>query len=127
MITIRTKKKLADVAQAVERATVLHGFGVMGIHDLRAKMQAKGVAFEKGCLVFEVCNPMEAKTVLDVDMAISTALPCRISAYEVDSEVELATMEPTLMIGMFGHPELTGVANRVETTLKAIMNDAATN
>jgi uncharacterized protein (DUF302 family) len=45
-------------------------------------MAGKGVELARECLIFEVCQPRQAKKVLDQDMSLSTALPCRISLYE---------------------------------------------
>jgi uncharacterized protein (DUF302 family) len=45
-------------------------------------MAKKGVEFAQNCLINEVCQPQQAKKVLDQDMSISTALPSRISIYE---------------------------------------------
>jgi len=40
-------------------------------------MAKKGVKFASECLIFEVCQPQQAKKVLDQNMSVSTALPCR--------------------------------------------------
>ena len=38
-------------------------------------MAKKGVEFTHECLVFEVCQPQQAKEVLERNMSISTMLP----------------------------------------------------
>ena len=88
-------------------------------------MAEKGVAFDRECRVFEVCNPQQAKKVLERSMEISTALPCRISVYEEGGTTRLATIKPTSLIDLFGTPALKGVAAEVEATLVAIMAEAA--
>jgi hypothetical protein len=35
----------------------------------------EGVEFTHECLIFEVCQPQQAKKVLDQNMSVSTALP----------------------------------------------------
>jgi uncharacterized protein (DUF302 family) len=40
-------------------------------------MAKKGVEFAHECLIFEVCQPQQAKKVLEQNMSVSTALPCR--------------------------------------------------
>ena len=45
-------------------------------------MAKKRVEFGRECLIFEVCQPQQAKKVLEENMSISTVLPCRISLYE---------------------------------------------
>ena len=115
------ERLIADLEQAISR----HKFGVLGVHDLRAKMAEKGVSFARECRVFEVCNPHQAKKVLEANLEISTALPCRISVYEEGGKTRLATIKPTALIGLYPNPELKGVAQEVETTLVLIMDEAA--
>ena len=122
---LESRKSLDRVAKDLEEAVVRHKFGVMGVHDLKAKMAEKGVEFARECRIFEVCNPLQAKKVLEANLEISTALPCRISVYEEAGVTKLATIRPTAMIALFGTPGLQGVAKEVEATLEAIMGEAA--
>jgi uncharacterized protein (DUF302 family) len=89
-------------------------------------MTKKGVEFQPECLIFEVCQPQQAKRVLDQNMSISTALPCRISIYEEGGKTILATLKPTTLLAMFNAPHLEGVALEVEHTIVKIMKEAAT-
>ncbi len=82
-----TRGSAKEVVERIEKAAVDNQFGVLGVHNLKEKMAAKGVDFRRECLVVEVCNPAKAKRVLEADMAISTALPCRISVYEEAGKV----------------------------------------
>ncbi len=125
MITFRSRKPLETLSKDLEQAVAAHGFGVLGVHDLNAKLAAKGVPLRRACRVFEVCNPQQARAVLERDMTIATALPCRIALYESDGGLELATIEPTQLLGMFGRPELEPVAKEVEENLRRIMATAA--
>ncbi len=111
------------VERLTDAATENH-FGVLGIHDLRQKMNAKGVEFDSECQVMEVCNPQAAKQVLEANPAISTAMPCRISIYEQDGKVKVATILPTAMLAMFNSPELDSVAREVEEAMKRIIDTA---
>jgi uncharacterized protein (DUF302 family) len=122
---VDSNKSLDRLIVDLERAISRHKFGVLGVHDLRAKMAEKGVSFARECRVFEVCNPHQAKKVLEANLEISTALPCRISVYEEGGKIRLATIKPTALIGLFHDPELKGVAQEVETTLVQIMDEAA--
>jgi uncharacterized protein (DUF302 family) len=122
---VESRKPLDRVAKDFVEAAARHKFGVLGVHDLKAKMAEKGVTFDHECRIFEVCNPHQAKKVLDTNLAISTALPCRVSVYEEGGITKLATIKPTAMIALYGNPELKGVAEDVETTLDRIMAEAA--
>src|SRR5712691_11712815 len=110
---VESKKPLARLAADLEKAVANHKFGVLGVYDLKAKMAEKGVAFTRECRIYEVCNPHQAKKVLEANLEISTALPCRISVYEDGGTSKLATIRPTAMISLYPNPELRGVAEEV--------------
>ena len=114
-----------EVGQRLEQAVKEHGYGVLGQIDLREKMRSKGVEFGPECRVYEVCNPVRAKRVLEHDMRISTALPCRITVYQTDGSVKVATLKPRTILAAFDRPELDDEASQVEEDLKKIIDDVA--
>jgi uncharacterized protein (DUF302 family) len=122
---VESSKPLARLVADLEQAVTRNKFGVLGVHDLKAKMAEKGVPFARECRIFEVCNPHQAKKVLEANLEISTALPCRISVYEEGGKTKLATIRPTALIELYRSPELKGVAGEVEETLTKIMTEAA--
>ena len=119
-----TEGPIESVVERLEKASVANQFGVLSIHNLKEKMGAKGVDFACECRVMEVCNPHRAKEVLEENMSISTALPCRISIYEEDGKVKVATIRPTMLLNLFDSPELQAVAREVEDTLIRIIDTA---
>ncbi|HEX5135882.1 MAG TPA: DUF302 domain-containing protein [Planctomycetota bacterium] len=126
LLTRDSRKPLDKLAKDLETACAEHKFGVLGVHDLKAKLREKGQDFTRECRVYEVCNPVAAKRVLDTNLEISTALPCRISLYDAGRGVtRLATLRPTMLLDLFGTPTLKEVAKEVEATLVAIMEQAA--
>ena len=125
LVTISTHKTVTDTADALQAAVQANHFGVMQVHDLKETMTKKGVEFARECLIFEVCQPQQAKKVLDENMSVSTALPCRISIYEEGGKTILATLRPTTLLAMFNAPHLEAVAQEVETTIVRIMKEAA--
>ena len=88
-------------------------------------MAKKGVDFAHECRLFEVCNPHQAKKVLEQRMEISTALPCRIAVFEEGGTVKLSTLRPQAMIEIFGQAELESVAREVEQAIVEMMDEAA--
>ncbi len=125
IIQLYTDKSLAETADALQAAVVANHFGVMHIHNLKETMARKGVEFARECLIFEVCNPLQAKKILEQNMSVSTALPCRISLYEEDGRTVIAAMKPTDMLDGFNTPQLTATAQEVEDTMVRIMKEAA--
>ena len=125
MMIFESKKSLADVCAAMEPAVQKYKFGVLGVHNLKETMARKGVDFGRECVIYEICNPHQAKRVLEAKMEVSTALPCRISVYTEGDCVKIATIKPTEMLAMFDIPGLSAVAQEVEQTIASIMKDAA--
>ena len=124
LVKLSSDKSVNEVAAALQAAVQANHFGVMQVNNLKETMQKKGVEFARECLIFEVCQPQQAKKVLDEDMSVSTALPCRISIYEEGGRTILATLKPTTLLAMFNTPQLKGVAQEVENTIIKIMKEA---
>ena len=125
LITLATEKTVSEAAAALQAAVQANHFGVMQVHNLKETMTKKGVEFARECLIFEVCQPGQAKKVLDQNMSVSTVLPCRISIYEEGGKTILATLKPTALLAVFNAPQLEGVAQEVEATIVKIMKAAA--
>jgi len=123
-----TKEANGSFTETLDRlaqAVTDHHFGVIETIDLKGKLNAKGVEFERRCTVFEVCNPHRAKLILEEDMALSTALPCRISVYEQDGKVFVAMVRPSAILGLFDMSNEVGqVASEVEKELIAVIDQA---
>jgi uncharacterized protein (DUF302 family) len=125
LFEVKSKKTIDQVCQDLEKAVVNHKFGVMTVHNLKETLKKKGVEFDRECRIFEVCNPHQAKKVLEKNMDLSTALPCRISVFTEGDKVKLATLRPTVIVSQFNVPELQHVAKEVEETLIQIMKEAS--
>src|ERR1019366_2551073 len=125
LVKLSTDKTVTEAATALKAAVEANHFGVMPVHNLKETMAKKGVEFARECLIFEVCQPQQAKKVLEENMSVSTALPCRISIYEEGGKTILATLTPTTLLAMFNAPQLERVAQEVEATIVKIMKEAA--
>lgn len=127
LITRSTTAPLESVAARLPEIARQHKFGVLGVHDLKEKMTSKGVPFERECRLFEVCNPQQAQLILNGNIAVSAALPCRISLYPDGVRTVLATIDPEALLGLFG-PSNGGaerIAAEVRNELIAIMDEAS--
>lgn len=125
LYVLESTKSVEQVGKVLEEAVARYKFGVLQVHDLRASMAKKGVEFARECRIYEICNPYQAKRVLEQDMEIPTALPCRIAVYTDRGGTKLATVRPAALIGMFGKPSLQAVAEDAERTVTVIMREAA--
>jgi uncharacterized protein (DUF302 family) len=126
LILRSTALPLEAVCTRLAEVATRHKFGVQAVHNLREKMESKGVPFGRECRVIEVCNPHHAQVVLSQQIEISTALPCRIAVYEEGGKTILATMKPTLLLTMFNAPGAAATAQEVETVMVRIMEETCT-
>lgn len=125
LFELQSQKSLEQIGKGLEEAAARHQFGVIAIHDLKATMAKKGVDYEGECMVYEVCNPHQARKILEANGAISTALPCRISVYRQGEGYKLATLLPTALMALFHSSDLEPVAKEVEQVMVAMMREAA--
>ena len=127
MTMLYTRETTGDadaVGKRLEEAVKARKFGVLGVIDLQAKMKEKGIDFKNACRIYEVCNPQQAQKVLEKDMSISTALPCRISVYREEGKIKISSLLPTQTLGLFGLPDLAPVAREVEQAIVGIIDAA---
>jgi len=123
---VESNKSVAEAATDLAKAVAAHGFGVLHVYDLKQTLASKGVDLPNECRIFEVCNPRQASKVLQRDMALSVALPCRIAVYEANGRTCVATLRPTeLLAELSDDPRLTDTAVDVETAVEAMIEEAA--
>lgn len=123
--SIVSQNTIDETGAAFEAAVKDRKFSVLSIHNLKEKMNSRGVTFNQECRIYEVCHPGQAQRVLEANMEISTALPCRVSIYTEGNTVKLATIKPTVMLGMYDNKELVEVAEVIEKILLVSMEIAA--
>lgn len=123
LIIRSTPLPLEAVCQRLPEVATSHKFGVQATHNLREKMETKGVPFARECRVIEICNPRHAQVVLNQAIEISTALPCRIAVYEEGGRTILATIKPTALLTMFNAPGAAATAQEVEDVMVRIMDE----
>lgn len=125
LFELDSRKTLEEIDRGLREAAARHKFGVITVHDLKQTMKNKGVDYAGECMIYEVCNPHNAKQALEANPAISTALPCRISVYRAGDVFKVSTMLPSRMMQLFETPGLEAVAAEVEQAVKGIMTEAA--
>ncbi len=122
---LTSTRPLAEIGQRLQEAAARHGFGVLGVHDLKQTLQKKGFEYNGECQVYEICQPRQAKTILDAKPVISCALPCRVSIYSSGGSTCLATIRPTALLSLFNVPDARPVAEEVEREILAMMTESA--
>jgi uncharacterized protein (DUF302 family) len=125
LFQLESHKTAGEIDTALREAAARHKFGVLSVIDLQEKMKEKGVDFARECRIYEVCNPQQAKKVLEAEGAVSTALPCRISVYGEAGAYQIATLLPTAMMTAFASPGLAATAREVEDAIVAMIRETA--
>ena len=111
----------ADLSAAVQR----HNFGVLHVHNLQETMKKKGVDFQNACRILEICNPQRAKEVLDTDMDLNFALPCRVSVYSDHGKTKIGMIRPTALLkALSDSPALARAAEDVEVAIVKMISEA---
>lgn len=122
---VESEKTVDQAAEDLQTAVTNNKFGVLYVHDLRSTMESKGVAFPHECRIFEVCNPHQAKKVLEEDMVMNMALPCRISVWGEDGKTRIGMLLPTrLLETLSDSPSLRETAEEVEAITKRIIDES---
>ncbi|MEI2664792.1 DUF302 domain-containing protein [Rossellomorea sp. LJF3] len=106
-----------DAVSAVEAALKEESFGVLWNLDLAAKLQDKGLDFNEEVVVLEVCNPHEAKKVLEESMLVSYFLPCKVTVYTEEGTTKIGMAKPSKLIEMVDNDELKRLASDIEKRL----------
>jgi uncharacterized protein (DUF302 family) len=74
--------------------------------------------------ILEVCNPKQAKQVLEKNIEVGYFLPCKMVVYDDNNSVFIGMLKPTELIGMMDNSELSSIAAEVERELTAVIYDA---
>lgn len=119
---VKTVKPFEEAGSSLKRSLEANKFGVLWELDFKDKLKEKGLEFESHFKIFEVCNPAQAKRVLDTQIEVGYFLPCKIVLYEKDGTTYIGMMKPTELIDMLGKEELSEVAKEVEEVLVQAIN-----
>lgn len=123
---VSTANTVDDAGLALEAAVRKHAFGVLHVLDLKETLTKKGHPLGPQCKIFEICNPQQATRVLQRDMRLNMALPCRVSVFEDKGTTKIGMILPAEMLRALSHDrELGEIAETVEATIKVIIDEAA--
>jgi len=122
---VDSSKPFEDACAALTESVPRHGFGILHVHDLGATLRAKGQPFTEQCRVFEVCNPAQAARVMERDMRLNMALPCRISVYTEAGQTKLGMVDPVTMLGALSDDaSLAAIAQEVTDKTRTMVDEA---
>jgi len=94
-------------------------------YDIRQTLNDKGVEFDSACYILEVCNPLKAKEVLNTDISLNMALPCRISVYSDGGQTRIGMIRPQAMLATLSDDTtLMKTAEEVDAIMTRIIDQA---
>ena len=122
---VKTNKTFSAAVDDLKKRLSENNFGVLWELNFKEKLEEKGLDFQPNFKVLEVCNPKQAKEVLELHIEAGYFLPCKLVVYEKENSVFMGMMRPTTMISLFGQDELLlSIAQLVETVLKKALDEA---
>lgn len=121
---VKTSKTFTTAVEDLKKSLSENNFGVLWELNFKDKLEEKGLEFHQNFKVLEVCNPKQAKEVLDRHIEAGYFLPCKMVVYEKENSVFMGMMLPTSLIEMMGQEDLLSIALQVENVLKKALDEA---
>ena len=90
--------------------------------NFKDKRLEKGLDFDINFKILEVCNPRQAKRVLEMHIEAGYFLPCKIVVYEEKDSVMIGMPRPTGLIGMIDNNQSSVIALEVENELRSAID-----
>jgi uncharacterized protein (DUF302 family) len=116
---------LKEACAALEANVAAAKFGVIHMHDVKATLAKKGVEIETESRIYEICNPMRAKWLLDKNFQLVTGLPCRVSIWQGKESVELGFIDAQAILSMItDDAEVIAYISEVNTIIQTIVTSS---
>ncbi|MGO4886281.1 DUF302 domain-containing protein [Anaerobacillus sp. MEB173] len=122
--TVETTSGIEEAIEKLKTSLMDEKFGVLWEFDIKAKLQEKGLEFDEPYKVLEVCNPQEAKRVLDKNKLVGYFLPCKIVVYKDSGKTKIGMPKPTSLIQNVNDDELNSMALDIEKRLIAAIEQS---
>lgn len=116
-----SNKSVEEAITSVKENLKKQGFGVLWELDFKKTLESKGLEFENEYVVLEVCDPKQAKTILEEDMQAGYTLPCKMAVRREDNKTYIGLMSPKTLLGLFDNSKLAQIGKEVEDTLKTVI------
>jgi uncharacterized protein (DUF302 family) len=111
-----------DAIEKVIAALKEEGFGVLTDIDVSSTLKTKLGIDWRPYRILGACNPQLAHRALQSEDKIGVMLPCNVILQELaNSEVEVATIDPTASMERVGKPALSELAETVRNKLSAVL------
>ena len=114
----------SEITLRVKNALKTQGFSVITEIDMDKKLNEKLNIDVKPYKILGACNPGYAYKTLQIDDNIGVFLPCKIVLKQLgEGQVEVVSINPSMMMQMLDNEELTKVAEEVSIKLKTVIDN----
>lgn len=108
------------LARAIE-ALKAEGFGVLTEIDVKETMKKKLGVDYLPYKILGACNPALSNRALSAAPEVGLLLPCNVTVRQLESgEVEVAIIDPLMMMSMVSSPVMTAVATEARARLDRV-------
>jgi len=118
---ITLKEPFDHVVESVRAGLAAQGFGVLTEIDVQATMKTKLDADLDPYVILGACNPPLAYRALQADPSLGMLLPCNVVVRGTVDGTVVEAVDPMMMIGASGNPELQPIADEAAGRLQAVM------
>lgn len=122
--TVETTTGIEEAIEKLKTSLKEDGFGVLWEFDIQEKLQEKGLEFEHPYKVLEVCNPHEAKKVLEQNKMVGYFLPCKIVVYSDQGKTKIGMPKPSSFMTILGDEKLSEIGLDVERRLISAIDNS---
>jgi uncharacterized protein (DUF302 family) len=117
--TVSTPKSVDEALEAVKSVAQTDGFKIPGVHTLPAGFDY---------VLVEVCDPAEAKRVLNIEPKLGLLLPCGKLAVYADpkdgNRTKISLLLPSAMVRVYPSQEVWEMAEGLRPKLFKIVEEA---
>ncbi len=121
---VKTDKSFEKAIKDLKESLSKYNFGVLWELNFKDKLNEKGLGFDKNINILEVCNPKQAKELLEKNLEAGYFLPCKVVVYEDNNSVFIGMIKPTMLIEMMDDHEMSNIAMKIEKELKSSLEEA---
>lgn len=119
--SIHLRMDFDSAVALVTTALKTEGFGVLTEIDVKDTLKKKLDVDYRPYKILGACNPPLAYRSLQAVPEVGLLLPCNVIVYQIEEGlVEIALVDPLVMLGALVHPEIAEVAREAGERLQRV-------